>query len=54
MPETFYTKEEVETLIKEIIHQDSYGDTHYKANEIAQREGLNLDKRTFIGDLNEE
>jgi len=54
MPTTFYTKEEVEELVKEIIHQDSFSNMHDKANEIAYREGMNFRKQGFVGDLNED
>lgn len=40
--EPTFSKEFVENLIKEIIHQDSFGDIHFKANEICHELGLNI------------
>lgn len=45
-----YTKEEVEELIREIIHQDSFGDVHYIANKVALRESLDLSNPKEIDD----
>lgn len=45
MTTTTYSKEEVQELIKEIIHQDSFGDVHYKAQQVARREGFDLSNR---------
>lgn len=39
-----YTKEQVESIIKEIIHQDSFGDVHWHASKVAEREGFDLSK----------
>lgn len=39
-----FTKEQLEGLIKRIIHQDSYGDVHYEACKVAAEHGLDLSK----------
>ena len=37
-----YSKEQIEEIIKRIIHKDSFGDVHKEANKVSQELGLNI------------